>query len=155
MANASDFSLPTEDAFWSWAKDIPVPSRDAGFAPITPWGTQRALIHAIFDALHKDIRQIVVLKGAQVGASTVMHLFELFWLEQFPGLQGACVVDSDELREFFRDNLSLMMGEDDDLDQDSKLSYAFSKRRRNNRNVILWKNGSRLQIGRASCRERV
>jgi hypothetical protein len=149
MANASTFPLPTEQEFWDWAKAVPVPSRDAAFAPITPWGTQRALIRAIFDALHKDIRQVVCLKGGQVGASTVMHLFELFWMERFPGLQGACVVDSDDLREFFRDNLSLMMGEQDYGDQASKDS---TKLRRNNKNAILWKNGSRLLFQTAGPR---
>ena len=44
-------SLPSEQEFWDWASQVPVASRDKAYGPITPWGTQRRLIHEIFEGL--------------------------------------------------------------------------------------------------------
>lgn len=126
--------LPTEDGFWAWAATVPVASRDTAFGTITPWGTQRELIRQVFEGLNRGIHQFVVLKAGQVGASLIMQLLTLYWYRHSPGLQGVCVADCDEVREYFRDTFTQMAEEAD----------AENTPRLNNKNQIAWENGSRL-----------
>lgn len=122
-------------------------SRDKGLGPIEPWGTQRALIHAIFDGLKRDMRQVLVLKAGQIGATLIMQLFSLFWMQRSPGLQGVCVADSDEVREFLRDNMTLMADPPDDEEKGPSTVF-----RRNDRNRMSFHNGSRLMFQTAGPR---
>lgn len=135
----------SEQDFWDFTKFVPVASRDTGFGPIDPWGTQRELVRQIFDGLNQGVRQFYVLKAGQVGASTIMQLLTAYWfLKMSPGMQGVTVTDSDELREFFRDNFCTML---ESLDEQSELEEDIEKKtnvRKNNKNMVAFKNGGRL-----------
>lgn len=122
----------TQEAFWRFSARLPVASRDAGLGPIKPWGTQRVLIDEIFRGLADGARQFVVLKGGQVGATLIVQQLTLWWMQQWPGLQGVCVTDSDELRDYLRDNLVQMS------------APTRLEPRLNNRHQIAWNNASRL-----------
>lgn len=131
---SAEARLPTEADFWEFVATVPLASRDTGFGVIEPWGTQRVLIREIFEGLQRGIRQFLVLKAGQVGASSILLLLTQFWYRHSPGLQGVMVADSDELREFFRDQFGLT----------AKHTAGFEEPRMNNKNQIAWENGSRL-----------
>ena len=133
--------LPSESSYWEFASGINVISKETGFGPVEPWGTQRRLIHAIFEGLKQDIRQFIVLKAGQVGATTEIQKLSQFWYHCFPGIQGVCVADSDELRDFCRDNMTIMLAE---LDEEGNIPDEDPKLRRNNKNMISFRNAGRL-----------
>lgn len=135
MATVTIPRLPTEQEFWDWAGRVPVASRDTSFGPIRPWGTQRELIRVIFDALARDVHQVLVVKAGQVGASLAMQLLSLFWFFRYPGLQSVFVCDAEDNRMFFRDNLRSM----------SQAAPADSPAiTMDNKHQMVWANGTRL-----------
>lgn len=131
--------LPTEEEYWTFASRVPMPTKDFGLVPIQAWGTQRVLIRAIFEGLRRGIRQFVILKARQVGASTALLLLALLWMWRFKGLQGLSATDSDENREFFRDTLSQMC-----LAMLAAQDPDASPLRVDNNKMQAWENGSRL-----------
>lgn len=140
----------TESEFWEFCELISVASRDTGVAPINPWGTQRYLIHEIFEGLKNDIHQFYVLKAGQVGASTVMLLLNLFWyMRVAPGIQGVIVTDSDDLREFFRDSFTGMLESLGKWQTETEESSAL---RKNNKNMVAFRDGGRLLFQTSGAR---
>src|SRR5215475_11173863 len=102
-------TLPSPEAFWKWAKQIPVASRDKSYGPIRPWGTQIHLAHEIFTGLAEGYHQFVVHKGGQIGATMVGQLIATYWLTEFAGTQGAFVSNADDVSAFCRENISTMV----------------------------------------------
>ena len=134
--------LPTAAEFWKWASTIPIPSRDAGYAPIKPWGTQKRLIDGILAALAEDVHQVLITKAGQIGATQALLLLAGYWMTHFPGVQGALVANADDVRDFNRDNLSELLKRDPKpIDQ-----------RVNNKSMIALDNGSRLLFHTAGPR---
>jgi len=97
--------VPQAEEVERWLAEVPVPTRDLGFVPIPLWSTQRLLLRTILDGLRDGYRQFYVLKSRQVGASSLCLLLTLYWMDRWPGLQGACIADSPENREYFRSQL--------------------------------------------------
>lgn len=149
--NAAPTANPTEEEFWDFCELISVASRDTGVAPIDPWGTQKVLIHEIFEGIKNDVHQFFVLKAGQVGASTVMLLLNLFWYVRVaPGIQGVIVTDSDELREFFRDSFIGML---ESLGQwKAESTEEQSLLRKNNKNMVAFRDGGRLLFQTSGAR---
>src|SRR5580765_2323541 len=140
--------LPSQSDFWEFVETIPLASRDAEKAPLIPFGTQRVLIREIWKGLERNIRQFYILKAGQVGSTTILQLLTLFWYKQSHGLQGVMIADSDELREFLRDQFTLMAKEEvDECEPDDPSPF-----RKNNRNLITWDNGARLTFQTAGMR---
>jgi hypothetical protein len=140
----SKSSFPSEHEFWKWATTIPIASRDTGYGPIDPWGTQRHLVREILTGLNQGIHQFLVAKAGQVGASQTMQFLTTYWMQHYAGIQGAMVADADDNRDFFRDNLSQMFKQQA-LPEDEPL-------RIDNRNTIVCPNGSRLLFQTAGPR---
>lgn len=134
--------LPTSQEFWKWAGTIPISSRDSGFGPIKPWGTQIRLIDGILAALSEGVHQVLCTKAGQVGATQALLLLGAFWMTHFPGVQGAFVANADDVRDFNRDNLSEL------LKHDPKKHET----RVNNKGMIALDNGSRLLFHTAGPR---
>ncbi len=103
---------------------------------LTFLGTQRYFIDEVAKGLEEDIHTFVVLKGRQLGISTVSLAFDLYWLFKHRGLQGLLVTDTDENREIFRSYLTQYI--------DSLPSSAKPKGAGHNRVQLTLANSSRL-----------
>jgi hypothetical protein len=113
-----------------------VDTKEKGRIPLRWLGTQRYLIQEIEKAAAQDIHTYFVLKGRQVGISTVTLALDLYWLFKNPGLQGSVITDTDENRELFRSYLTQYM--------ESLPTRLKPKQVSHNRVQLTLANGSRL-----------
>jgi hypothetical protein len=60
------------------------------------------VLDQIFSGLENDIHFFVIGKARQLGMTTLMLLFDIFWNAMFPGLQGALVLDDAANKEKLR-----------------------------------------------------
>src|SRR6266403_1649945 len=81
---------------------LKIDSKELGLIRLTFLGSQRYLVTRIAEALAAGIHTFVILKGRQIGISTVLLALDIYWMFKCKGLQGAIVTDSDENREVFR-----------------------------------------------------
>ncbi len=102
----ADFSLERFEAFCSKLK---VPTKERGVVPLRFMGTQRYTMQEINSGLREDVHSFVILKGRQLGISTVTLALDLYWLFKHPGLRGLLVTDTDQNRELFRNNITSFM----------------------------------------------
>jgi len=105
--------------------------------PIVPYDAQTRFLEAMASGLQEDIHHFVCLKARQLGISTILLALDIFWLQMFPGLQGALIADTGDNKETFRETITEML---DSLPAGYKV-----KVRRHNRNALILANGSRLQ----------
>jgi hypothetical protein len=113
-----------------------IDSKEMGRVRLKFLSSQRYLVEQIAAGLARGVHTFVVLKGRQIGISTVLLAFDIYWMFKFGGLQGAVVTDTDENREVFR---SL-------IDQYIKTLplKARASVKRHNRVQLILKNASRL-----------
>jgi hypothetical protein len=140
---STSLTIPTPEEFWAWAGQVPVASRDTGLGPITPWGTQRELIRQVLGGLREGVHQFLVTKSGQVGSSISCNLLSVYWMRHFAGMQGMCVANADDVRDFFRDTLTQMT---------LAVSDETERPRINNKDMMTWPNGSRLILQTAGPR---
>lgn len=95
----SDFD---PERFKAFCAKLQVDTKEKGRMPLTFLGTQSYFIDEVAQGLKKGIHTFVVLKGRQLGISTVSLALDLYWLFKHRGMQGAVVTDTDENRELFR-----------------------------------------------------
>lgn len=136
-----------EQAFWEFSSTVPVASKDEGLVYITrekAWGSQRHFIGRVFDGMARGIRRHLVPKARQHGITEICKVLTLFLMKKYPGLQGACITDDDENREFLRDTLTQMTATTD----------CYPELRVKNKNQLVWENGSRLMYQFAGVRVR-
>ena len=113
-----------------------IDTKELGRVPLTFLGTQRYVVEQIEDGLKNDIHTFVILKGRQLGISTVTLALDLYWMFKNRGLQGAVVTDTDENREVFRSYIEQY--------RNSLPAEIRAPIERHNRTQLVLKNGSRL-----------
>jgi hypothetical protein len=86
--------------------------------------------------LDNDIHFFVILKGRQLGITTISLALDLYWQFTHPGWQGTLVADTEENRDMFRSTLAMYM---DGLPKEYKIPLVA-----HNRNQMVLKNRSRL-----------
>lgn len=113
MAAPSSIQLPTPGSatfdparFEAFCKRLRVGTKELGRQPLNWLGTQRYFVNELVEGLNRDIHTFVILKGRQLGISTVGLALDMYWLMKNTGLQGAVVTDTDENREIFRSYIS-------------------------------------------------
>lgn len=124
------------ERFEAFCKRLKIDTKEKGRIPFTWLGTQRYFVNEIAQGLKNDIHTFVVLKGRQIGISTVSLAFDLYWISKYGGLQGAVVTDTDENRELFRSYVEQYL---DSLPRQVRAPIA-----RHNRVQLILKNNSRL-----------
>lgn len=124
------------ERFEAFCKRLKIDTKEKGRISFQWLGTQRYLVNEISQALKRDIHTFVILKGRQIGISTVSLATDLYWISKHPGLQGAVVTDTDENRELFRSYLEQYLGS---LPRAIRAPII-----RHNRVQLILKNGSRL-----------
>lgn len=93
------------ERFEEWAKTLKIDSKEEGTVPLTLNGCQRYFIDEVSEGIERGIRHFVILKGRQLGITTVSVALDLFWGFQHPGLQGGILFDTDSNKEKFRDTI--------------------------------------------------
>jgi len=99
-------------------------------------GTQTYVMQEIDKGLKEDVHFFVILKGRQLGITTVSLALDLYWQFTHPGWQGTLVSDTEENRDMFRSTLGMYI---DGLPKEYKIPLVA-----HNRNQMVLKNRSRI-----------
>ena len=99
-------------------------------------GTQTYVMNEIATGLDNDIHFFVILKGRQLGITTISLALDLYWHFIHNGLQGTLTTDTEENRDMFRSTLSMYM---EGLPKEYRIPLVA-----HNRNQLSLKNRSRL-----------
>ena len=99
-------------------------------------GTQIYVMQEIAQGLEEDIHFFVILKGRQLGITTISLALDLYWHFTNKGLGGTLVTDTEENRDMFRGTLAAYM---DGLPKEYKIPLLT-----HNRNALSLKNRTRI-----------
>ena len=99
-------------------------------------GTQTYVMNEIATGLAEDIHFFVILKGRQLGITTISLALDLYWHFINDGLQGTLTTDTEENRDMFRSTLAMYM---EGLPKEYRIPLVA-----HNRNQLSLKNRSRL-----------
>lgn len=139
-------SLPATLAQWQrFSASVQIPSRDEGLIAFKPFGTQTYLVREILAGIEQGTHEFCILKPRQVGASTALMIFTLFWLLKHKGLQGALITEKDKTTHYLRGSLAKI--------HESLPTPFVYPTSANNRYGIQWANGSRLVYETAGQRK--
>jgi hypothetical protein len=122
--------------FERFCSKLRIDSKELGRIPLTFLGSQRYAVEEIAKGLALGIHTFVILKGRQMGISTVLLALDLYWMFKNEGLKGAVVTDTDDNRELFRSYIAEYI--------DSLPPVAQAPIERHNRVQLLLENKSRL-----------
>ena len=99
-------------------------------------GTQTYVMEEIQKGLDEDVHFFVILKGRQLGITTISLALDLYWQFTHPGWQGTLVSDTEENRDMFRSTLGMYI---EGLPKEYKIPLVA-----HNRNQMVLKNRSRI-----------
>ena len=99
-------------------------------------GTQSYVMQEIAKGLEDNKHFFVILKGRQLGITTISLALDLYWHFIHPGFQGTLTTDTEENRDQFRTTLAMYM---DGLPPEYKIPLMS-----HNRNQMVLKNRSRM-----------
>jgi len=122
--------------FIKFCENLVIDTKEKGKQPLKLLGTQKYYIQEIAKGLAEGQHWFVVLKGRQLGLSTISLALDLYWNFLNPGTQGSLVTDTDENRNNFRTMLSMYI---EGLPKSFKVPAI-----RHNRMELTFKNTSRL-----------
>ncbi len=123
--------------FYEFCKTLQIETKEKGLVRMDQLlGTQTYVMDEIAKGLEEGIHFFVVLKGRQLGITTISLALDLYWHFLNPGLQGTLTTDTEENRDMFRSTLGMYM---DGLPKKYKVPILT-----HNRNALALKNRSRL-----------
>ena len=122
--------------FERFCAKLVIDTKERGQMPLRWNGCQRYMVEEIAKGLDAGKHTYVMLKGRQLGISTVSLALDLYWLFTHPGLQGAMVTDTEENRTLFRSNIVAYMNA---LPRGAKVPAI-----EHNRTQLVLKNRSRM-----------
>ena len=126
------------DKFNRFCRELTVETKEMGMQKLGTklLGTQTYVMQEIAKGLEEDKHFIVILKGRQLGITTISLALDLYWHFLHPGFQGTLTTDTEENRDQFRTTLAMYM---DGLPPEYKIPLMS-----HNRNQLVLKNRSRL-----------
>ena len=124
------------DRFNRFAKSLTIESKEEGLVPLHLYQGQQFVIREICRALKEDVRTLYFLKCRQMGATTVILAWDLFYHFINEGLQGTLIADTDDNREYFK---SVLTNYYESLPKSQKIPKL-----RHNIHQFSFKNRSRL-----------
>jgi hypothetical protein len=145
MANASKFNLKN---FWAFCASLRIDTKELGLTTLkesTLLGTQRYFIEEVSKGLDEGVHTFVVLKGRQLGITTICLALDLYWLFKHEGMSGSMVTHDEETRDMFRSTLAMYM---DGLPVQFKIPMET-----HNRSQMVLKNRSRFSYQVAGTRK--
>jgi hypothetical protein len=124
--------------FYKFCKELKVETKELGIQRLGNrlLGSQTYVMEEIAKGLNDDIHFFVILKGRQLGITTISLALDLYWHFKNPGFQGTLTTDTEENRDQFRTTLAMYM---DGLPPEYKIPLMT-----HNRNQMVLKNRSRL-----------
>jgi hypothetical protein len=123
--------------FYRFCQQLKIETKESGLKRMDHLlGTQTYVMDEIAKGLEDDIHFFVILKGRQLGITTISLALDLYWHFINPGLQGTLTTDTEENRDMFRSTLAMYM---DGLPKEYKIPALA-----HNRNQLSLKNRSRL-----------
>jgi hypothetical protein len=123
--------------FYKFCSELKIETKEQGLRKMDNLlGTQTYVMDEIAKGLEQDVHFFVILKGRQLGITTISLALDLYWHFTHPGLQGTLTTDTEENRDMFRSTLSMYM---DGLPKEYKIPAVA-----HNRNQLSLKNRSRL-----------
>ena len=123
--------------FYKFCAELKIETKEEGLKKMGKLlGTQTYVMEEIQKGLDDDVHFFVILKGRQLGITTISLALDLYWQFTHPGWQGTLVADTEENRDMFRSTLAMYM---DGLPKEYKIPLIA-----HNRNQLVLKNRSRL-----------
>ena len=130
----SGFDLPN---FYKFCNQLKIETKEQGLRKMDKLlGTQTYVMNEIDKGLKQGIHFYVILKGRQLGITTISLALDLYWHYIHNGLNGTLVTDTEENRDMFRGTLGGYM---DGLPKEYKIPILT-----HNRNSLSLKNRSRI-----------
>lgn len=96
--------------FEAFCHSLWIDSKEFGRVQLKWLQSQRYLVEQIALGLAEDIHEFVILKGRQMGISTITLALDIYWMFKHRGLQAAIVTDTDDNRDLFRSLLVQYIG---------------------------------------------
>ena len=123
--------------FYEFCSQLKIETKEKGLQKLGKLlGTQTYTMEEIAKGLEADKHFFVILKGRQLGITTISLALDLYWHFIHPGLQGTLTTDTEENREMFRSTLGMYL---EGLPKAWKVPHDT-----HNRNALTLKNRSRL-----------
>ena len=123
--------------FYKFCSALQIETKEQGLKKMgTLLGSQTYVMDEITKGLAEDVHFFVILKGRQLGITTISLALDLYWHFTHPGLQGTLTTDTEENRDMFRSTLAMYM---DGLPKEYRIPLLA-----HNRNQLSLKNRSRL-----------
>ena len=123
--------------FYNFCSQLKIETKEQGLKKMgNLLGTQTYVMDEITKGLQDDVHFFVILKGRQLGITTISLALDLYWHFIHPGLQGTLTTDTEENRDMFRSTLAMYM---DGLPKEYRIPLLA-----HNRNQLSLKNRSRL-----------
>ena len=123
--------------FYKFCSELKIETKEEGLKKMDKLlGTQTYVMGEIAKGLEEDVHFYVILKGRQLGITTISLALDLYWQFTHPGWQGTLVADTEENRDMFRSTLAMYM---EGLPKEYKIPLVA-----HNRNQMVLKNRSRL-----------
>ena len=130
----SKFNL---NQFYHFCRQLKIETKEQGLRKMDHLlGTQTYVMEEFAKGLEEDVHFFVILKGRQLGITTISLALDLYWHFTHPGLQGTLTTDTEENRDMFRSTLAMYM---DGLPKEYRIPPIA-----HNRNQLSLKNRSRL-----------
>ena len=123
--------------FYQFCSELKIETKEQGLRKMDNLlGTQTYVMDEISSGLENGIHFFVILKGRQLGITTISLALDLYWHYINAGLNGTLVTDTEENRDMFRGTLGSYM---DGLPKEFKIPILA-----HNRNSLALKNRSRI-----------
>ena len=124
--------------FYRFCRELKVETKEMGIQRLGQrlLGSQTYVMEEIAKGLNQGTHFFVILKGRQLGITTISLALDLYWHFKNPGFQGTLTTDTEENRDQFRTTLAMYM---DGLPPEFKIPLMT-----HNRNQMVLKNRSRL-----------
>jgi len=123
--------------FYNFCKQLKIETKEQGLRKMDNLlGTQKYVMSEIAKGLEEDVHFFTILKGRQLGITTISLALDLYWHFINPGLQGTLTTDTEENRDMFRSTLAMYM---EGLPKEYKIPVIA-----HNRTQMSLKNRSRL-----------
>ncbi len=105
----SSFSIKN---FWQFCSDLKIDTKELGEITLDPaklMGTQKYFIEQIALGINEGCHEFVILKGRQLGITTICIALDLYWSFKHKGMSGSLVTHDEETKEMFRSTIEMYM----------------------------------------------
>jgi hypothetical protein len=134
--------------FWKFAASLKVDTKESDqitLAQENLLGTQIYMIEEIAKGIEEGVHHFVILKGRQLGITTISIALDLYWAMKHKGMSGSLVTHTEEAREMFRATITMYM---ESLPDEWRVPIVT-----HNRTQLVLKNRSRFSYQVAGTRK--